>query len=44
MSEETFERVYQEHLEERIIECLSVTRGIHFESALDVYYHCKLAD
>lgn len=44
MDEETLERVYQENLEERIIACLSETRDIPLETAMDVYYHSKLAD
>lgn len=44
MDEETLERVYQENLEERIIECLSETKDIPLETAMDVYYHSKLAD
>lgn len=44
MDEETLERVYQENLEERIIACLSETRDIPLETAMDAYYHSKLAD
>lgn len=44
MDEETLERVYQENLEERIIACLSETRDIPLETAMDIYYHSKLAD
>lgn len=44
MGEETLERVYQENLEERIIACLSETRDIPLETAMDIYYHSKLAD
>lgn len=44
MDEETLERVYQENLEERIIACLSETRDIPLETAMDAYYHRKLAD
>lgn len=44
MDEETLERVYQENLEERIIARLSETRDIPLETAMDVYYHSKLAD
>lgn len=44
MEGETLERVYQENLEERIIACLSETRGISLEKAMDIYYHSKLAD
>lgn len=44
MDGETLEKVYQENLEERIIACLSETRGISLEKAMDIYYHSKLAD
>ncbi len=44
MDGETLEKVYQENLEERIIACLSETKGISLEKAMDVYYHSKLAD
>lgn len=44
MDEETLERVYRENLEERIIACLSETRDIPLETAMDAYYHSKLAD
>lgn len=44
MDEETLERVYQENLEEKIIACLSETKDIPLETAMDIYYHSKLAD
>lgn len=44
MDGETLERVYQENLEERIIADLSETKNISLETAMDVYYHSKLAD
>lgn len=44
MDEETLERVYQENLEEKIIACLSETKDIPLETAMDVYYHSKLVD
>lgn len=44
MDGETLEKVYQENLEERIIACLSETRGISLEKAMDIYYHSRLAD
>ena len=44
MDGETLEKVYQENLEERIIACLSETKGISLDKAMDVYYHSKLAD
>ena len=44
MDGEALERVYQENLEERIIVYLSETMDISLETAMDVYYHSKLAD
>lgn len=44
MDGETLEGVYQENLEERIIEELSETKNVSLETAMDVYYHSKLAD
>ena len=44
MDGETLEKVYQENLEERIIAYLSQTKGISLETAMDIYYHSKLAD
>ena len=44
MDGEALERVYQENLEERIIVYLSETKSISLETAMDVYYHSKLAD
>ena len=37
MDGETLEKVYQENLEERIIACLSETRGISLEKAMFMY-------
>ena len=44
MDGETLEKVYQENLEERIIAYLSQTKCISLETAMDIYYHSKLAD
>lgn len=44
MDGETLEKVYQENLEERIIAYLSQTKGVSLETAMDIYYHSKLAD
>lgn len=44
MDGETLERVYQENLEERIIADLSETKNVSLETAMDIYYHSKLAD
>ena len=44
MDREALERVYKENLEERIIMCLSETRNISLEAAMNIYYCSKLAD
>lgn len=44
MTEADLEAVYQEHLEEDIILCLSKRRGIPAEEAMKLYYSSKLAD
>ncbi len=44
MDGETLERIYQENLEERIIICLSETKGISLETAMDIYYRSMLAE
>ena len=44
MDGEMLERVYQENLEERIIADLSETKNVSLETAMDIYYHSKLAD
>ena len=44
MDGEVLEKVYQENLEERIIACLSETRNISLETAMNIYYCSKLAD
>lgn len=44
MDGELLERVYQENLEERIIAFLAETKNISLETAMNIYYHSKLAD
>lgn len=44
MDGEALERAYKESLEERIIACLSETRNISLEEAMNIYYCSKLAD
>ncbi len=44
MDEETLENVYQENLEERIIARLAEIRSLPLETAMDIYYHSRLAD
>lgn len=42
--ERELENFYREHLEERIIFCLSERRNIPSEKAMELYYQSKLAD
>lgn len=44
MDGEALEKVYQENLEERIISHFAETKQISLETAMDIYYHSKLAD
>ena len=44
MSEETLERLYQEHLEEQLIAFLAKQESITLENAMNIYYRSKLAD
>ena len=44
MNEEILERVYQENLEERLIEHLAKTCGFFYDMAMDLYYTSKLSD
>ncbi len=43
MDEKVLEEVYQERLEEKIIECISERHNIDYRAALDIYYNSKLA-
>ena len=43
MDERVLEDIYQEKLEERIIEYLSEKRGIDYQTAMDIYYGSELA-
>lgn len=43
MDEATLEKVYLENLEERVIACLAAQAGMPLETAMDVYYHSRLA-
>ncbi len=43
MDEKVLEEVYQERLEEKIIEFISEKHGIDYRTALDIYYNSKLA-
>lgn len=44
MEGETLEKVYQENLAERIISYFAEIKQIPLETAMDIYYHSKLAD
>lgn len=44
MDDAVLERVYQENLEERIIEYLAKIKHVTLEQAMDVYYKSKLAE
>lgn len=44
MDEAVLERVYQESLEERIIENLAERKQISLEQAMDIYYRSRLAE
>ncbi|MBO6300250.1 MAG: hypothetical protein J6N53_15580 [Lachnospiraceae bacterium] len=43
MDGEVLEDVYQEKLEERLIEFLSEKHGMDYQTAMDVYYKSELA-
>ena len=44
MDDQTLEKVYQEGLEERIIDYLATTKQWSYEKAMDVYYKSDLAE
>jgi hypothetical protein len=39
----TLEKIYQERLEERLIQYLAETNGISLETAMDIYYRSNIA-
>ncbi len=43
MDEGLLEDIYQERLEEKLIEYLSVKHNIDFQKAMDIYYNSELA-
>ena len=43
MDDKVLEGIYQENLDERIIECLAVKQHIPYEQAMDRYYNSRLA-
>lgn len=44
MDGNTLERVYQEHLEERLISYLASENELTYEEAMDKYYRSKMAN
>lgn len=44
MNDEMLESIYQEKLEERIIEYLAEICELFYEKAIDIYYSSKLSD
>lgn len=44
VDEDVLEKVYQEHLEERIIAHLALVKNCSLEQAMDMYYNSELAD
>ena len=44
MDETILEQTYQENLEERLIAYIAEQSGFSLETAMNVYYHSKLAD
>lgn len=44
MDGNTLERVYQEHLEERLISYLASENKLTYEEAMDKYYRSKMAN
>ncbi len=44
MDEQVLERIYQERLEEKIIEYLAKNESISLNRAMDLYYSSKLAE
>lgn len=43
MNENVLEKLYQEHLEERIISRISEIQNISLEQAMDIYYGSNLS-
>ena len=44
MDDKALEKIYQESLDERIIQYLAETEGIPFEEATRIYYSSRMAD
>jgi hypothetical protein len=43
MDENVLEGIYQENLDERIIDCLSKEMNVPYEQAMDNYYNSRLS-
>lgn len=39
MKDDALEKFYQENLEERLIACMTSSRGVSLDEAMDIYYH-----
>ena len=44
MDGEVLEKAYKERLEEKIISYLAESKNLDLPTAMDIYYHSKLAD
>lgn len=44
MDDKVLEGIYQEKLDERIIDYLATTHGFDYQTAMKAYYNSKLAD
>ena len=44
MDDKVIENIYQEKLEERLIEFIAETQGIEYKTAMDIYYSSKLVE
>ena len=44
MDENKLENIYQENLEERIMEYLTETEGVSYEKSMEIYYGSRLSE
>ena len=44
MNNKILEEIYQERLEEKLIEYISKKHNLDYKMAMDIYYNCELAD
>lgn len=44
MNEKVLEEIYQERLEEKLIAFISEKHHLDYQTAMDIYYNCELAD